>query len=337
MDTRLAHLIADFQASVLTAVALMHRSGLPLPHSSREWAEADVPGSGVLDGGVYYYKHGAGCEVCLETGTVDFDFGENGEVNGFDEWRLAEFAAKKLGDYGFESRKELYDCFEAEVASKALVRSGYDLYYVASLPRLLAVDVDCRLPGDMLPHRDQDRVLVLHAHYFLTADLMHQNYKKLKRKIEKSDRLSRNEKINYRIYLVSWLGFLAVTCEGFGKLKMRLLLQEHRPAEFMELMQLSDKIGTIMKVHADSLREFRNNVFHLRDSPAVIQQFFARDAERLSWAHTLHAIMEKFFSAYRAECEWHYAIHHRRGEMHLTSKQRHRFLSRNKCSSGEAD
>lgn len=338
MDNRLARLIAGFQESVLTAVVLMHRSGLPLPYSSLAWLQADVPSSGVLEGGVHYCKHSGGCEVDLDTGTIDFDFGENGEVNGLDKWRLAKFAKKRLDDYGFESTKELDDCFDAAVASQALVRSGYDygLYYIASLPRVLAVDVDCRLPGDMLPHRDQDRVLLLYVHYFLTADLMHENYTKLKRKLEKTGRLSQNEEINYRIYLVSWLGFLAVTCEGFGKLVMRRLLQEQRPAVFTELTRFSDPVGRVMNIHSDSLRKFRNNVFHLRDGPAVMQQFFDRDAERVSWAHELHASMKRFFSGYRAACEAHYAVHHRRGEMHLTPKQLGRFLSADKGSSRDA-
>lgn len=186
MDIRLVRLIADFQSSVVTAVALMHRSGLPLPHSAQGWSKADVPDSGILEGNIRYYKHGYGCEVELDTGTVDFDFGRSGEVNGFDEWQLGKYAAEKLGGYGFASKRELYESFETEVALNTLIQQGYGLYYIADLPRVLATDVDCRLPGDSLPHRDKDRVLVLHTHYFLTADLMHENYGKLKKKIRGS-------------------------------------------------------------------------------------------------------------------------------------------------------
>lgn len=333
MDMRLARLISDFQSSVVSAVALMHRSGLPLPHSAQGWSEADVPSSGILEGNIRYYKHGYGCEVELDTGTVDFDFGRKGEVDGFDEWRLGEYAAEKLDTYGFGSVRELYGSFETEVALNTLVRQGYGLYYIADLPRVLATDVDCRLPGDNLPHRDKDRVLVLHTHYFLTADLMHENYEKLKKKYEGASRLARNDEINYRIYLVSWLGFLAVACEGFKNLSMRVLLKEQRPAAFMDMTEISDRVGRLMNIHAGSLSKFRNNVFHLRDSPEMIQQFFARDAERLPWAHELHVLMKKFFSRYRVECELHYVLNQRQGERGLTRKQLERMLCPGKRSS----
>lgn len=315
MNNQLARLITDYQTSVRTAVVLMHRSGIPMPFSSASWIEADIPHRGKLEGGVEYFKHGAGCEVSLETGKVDFDFGDQGEIGGFDVWRLIRFAGSRLSDYGFESAEAVKQCFEAAVTSATLIYSGYCLYYVANAARELAVDVDCRLPGDLLPSRDQDLVLALYAHYFLAADLMRENYEKLNSKWDKAGKLSRNNEVNLRIYLFSWLGFLGVTCEGFKKLRMRLLLQEDRPDSFGELLPMWNDIGRMMKRHSDSLREFRNNVFHLRESPDVVRQYFSNDAERLPWAHDLHGAIASFFSNYRILCEVHYVIHHRKGQI----------------------
>jgi len=45
-----------------------------------------------------------------------------------------------------------------------------------------------------LPLRDKDEVLTLHAHYFLAAELMLKNYKKLSTKWHQRSRLSQNDR-----------------------------------------------------------------------------------------------------------------------------------------------
>jgi hypothetical protein len=132
MHTNLASLISDYQAGVRAAVALMQESGIPIPGSNTEWAGTDIPQRGELKGGIPYFKHGYGCRVKLPSGAVDFDFGEHGEIDGFDAWRLVSFAGTKLSDYGFSSEDALKDSFEAEVAAGSLVYSGYILYYIAN-------------------------------------------------------------------------------------------------------------------------------------------------------------------------------------------------------------
>jgi hypothetical protein len=315
VNKQLASLIFDYQGSVRTAAVLMQRSGIRMPFSSAHWVETDIPACGELEGGIHYFKHGFGCAVSLSTGEVDFDFGEQGEIGGFDVWRLIRFAGVRLAEYGFDTEDALKECFNAAVTAGSLVYSGRIHYYVANFPRSLAVEVDSRLPDDDLPRQDQDPVLVLYAHYFLAADLMQENYKNLDNKWEKRGRLSRNDNVKLGIYLSSWLGFLGVTCEGFNKLRMRLLLQENRPERFRKLISKSDSIGSMLKQHSDSLREFRNNVFHLRKDVEAIQQFFAKDAERLQWAGEIHTAIAEFFSDYRILCEVHYVIHGRRSEM----------------------
>ena len=63
--------------------------------------------------------------------SVDFDFGEHGEIDGFDAWRLVGFAGSRLSEYGFPSEASLNECFKAEVAAGSLVYSGYILHYIA--------------------------------------------------------------------------------------------------------------------------------------------------------------------------------------------------------------
>jgi len=131
MNKHLANLISEYQASVRVATSLMHESGIPLPASRNDWVATNIPRRGELNGAIPYFKHGYGCKVGLPTGAVDFDFGLNGEIDGFDAWRLAGFASSRLSEYGFSSEGALNEYFKAEAAAGSLVYSGYLLYYIA--------------------------------------------------------------------------------------------------------------------------------------------------------------------------------------------------------------
>jgi hypothetical protein len=325
VNKQLADLIHDYQAKVHEALILMHRSGIRMPNSNLQWVKTDIPQKGLLDGDITYVKHGIGCTVHLPNGTVDFDFGRLGEINGFDVWRLFLFAGEKLSTYGFESEDTLVRCFEAAVSEGHLVRSDDYLFYIANLTRALAIDIDSRLPDDNLPARNLDIVMVLHSHYFQAAELMLENYDNLRRKWKKNNSLSYRKVVDLRIYLSSWLGFLAVTCEGFENLGMHLLLSNNRPAAFEELIPKSDAVGKLIKRHRNPLRELRNKTFHLREDPEAIRRFFDPDANRLPWARELHNAFADFFSAYRVECEVHYANNGRRGELRVTREPPQRY------------
>jgi len=80
---------------------------------------------------VNYFKHGYGCAVFLPSGKVDFDFGSEGQINGFDLWRLTNFAGKRLKDYGFPSEASIQAAFQSAVESGEIVASEYILYYLA--------------------------------------------------------------------------------------------------------------------------------------------------------------------------------------------------------------
>ncbi|WP_442783149.1 DUF6896 domain-containing protein [Collimonas fungivorans] len=320
MDKQLKNLVSDYQASVRTAVEIMQRSGIRLPTTCGDWVETDIPQSGELEDGIRYIKHGYGCKVELSTGPVDFDFGELGEIDGFDVWRLVSFAGHRLAEYGYETSDAVEESFKAAVKSGSLVSSGYILYYVADSVRSLAIEVYNDFPNDFLPHRDQDKVMALYTKCFLAADLMRKNYEKLSHKWEKNNHLSQSEKVDLGIYFSSWLGYLGVTCEGFKKLNMRLLLKENRPKSFHELISKCDDIGKLRKRHSESLREFRNNVFHLRDDIKPILRFAADDAGRLAWAGELHAAIAEFLSEYSVLCEVHYVMQGRRSESQIGRK-----------------
>lgn len=321
MNEKLARLIFDFQEKILVALKIMHRSGIPMPLSCNHWIELDIPISGELDNGVKYHKHGAGCLVRLSSGDVDFDFGAQGEVGGFNLWRLTLFAGDNLSSYGFKNKDEVADCLNNALDKEQLVCIDYDLYYISNAPFFYAVDIDSRHPGDKLPNRNQDRVLVLLTHYFQSAELMFKNYEKIRQKSHINGHLSERDEIDLRIYLSTWLGFLGVVCEGVRKLNLRILLNNERPDDFKELLPISNNIGRLMKEHADSLRTFRNNVFHLRENTEYVYDFFDVNFERLPWARELHMALSDFFIQYRIHCEVHYVINGRKGESDFINKK----------------
>jgi hypothetical protein len=302
---------------VRTAVEIMQRSGVPLPVTCHDWTETDIPARGELDGGIGYFKHGFGCEANLPTGPVDFDFGRIGEIDGFDLWRLVKFAGPNLVDYGFESSDAVEKSFDAEVKSGSLVSSPYLLYYIADSVRSLAIEVRKDFPGDSLPRLNQDEVLTLYPHGFLAADVMRRNYEKLSVRMKKNGYLSQKDRVELRIFFTSWLGYLRTTSEGFQQLNMRLLLTQNRPPPFRDLISKSDEIDRNLKRHGDALRDFRNNVFHLREDIKPLMRFAVDDMDRLTWAQEVHSALDEFFSSYRVLCEVHYVMHGREGESQI--------------------
>jgi len=160
---------------------------------------------------------------------------------------------------------------------------------------------------DTLPSRDEDTILTLYAHYYLSAELMHTNYKKLLLRWEQKGKLSRNDGLNYRIYLATWLGYLGVTAEGFREAASAEAIKRTRPAEFSEFLPQCEALEAMLIEHDTELRRFRNRVFHLRKS-ADLQVEFLTSPGRLEWADSLQQSFGDFFSAYRILCEVRYAL-----------------------------
>ncbi|MEQ1517204.1 MAG: hypothetical protein ABL931_12030 [Usitatibacteraceae bacterium] len=131
MNDELSKLINAYQAAVRESIALLERAGISRPATSMAWVENDMPHLGELPGGVRYLKHGYGCAVHLPLGKVDFDFGINGQIDGFDLWRLTSFAEGRLREFGFSSEQEIKTAFQSSVDSGEIVPSKYLLHYLA--------------------------------------------------------------------------------------------------------------------------------------------------------------------------------------------------------------
>jgi hypothetical protein len=130
MDIRLLHLIHDYQAVVLKCIELLEASGISRPNSSIEWAANGINYTGILADGSKYYKHGIGCAIHSINFKIDFDFRENGEIDGFTFNRLEGFAEGELHKYGIESNAELKNLINSACFNGDLKFSGNILWYV---------------------------------------------------------------------------------------------------------------------------------------------------------------------------------------------------------------
>jgi len=130
MDPRLAKLISSYQEAVAECVHFLVDAGATLPAKDYEWPPEEFPPTGTLSDGREYFCHGVGCAVRSQKGhSVDFDFGENGEIDGFDQSRLLAFIGSTPQKFGFESRDEIIRSFEA--AKPEFAFSGFILYHLA--------------------------------------------------------------------------------------------------------------------------------------------------------------------------------------------------------------
>jgi hypothetical protein len=130
MDNRLAKLIRDYQRRVADAVAIMESAGISRPKSNLDWTVRKDPGRITLSSGFSFYKHGFGCSVDGPEWGVDFDFGDQGQIDGFDAWRLYDFARRRLSHYGFTSEEDIGSAVRQAADADELSFSGYILYYL---------------------------------------------------------------------------------------------------------------------------------------------------------------------------------------------------------------
>ena len=100
MNPVLAELIGRFRSAQDRGVGVVDERlgpalGVRRPASNREWvaicAESGLYYLRRIDG-IGVYAHGYGIELILDGVTIDFDWGDAGEPDGFDAWRLWNFA-----------------------------------------------------------------------------------------------------------------------------------------------------------------------------------------------------------------------------------------------------
>ncbi|MFK7845348.1 MAG: hypothetical protein AB8G77_08610 [Rhodothermales bacterium] len=130
MDTALQELVSAY---VETAKTLFPRVaayvGVSLPISNIEWASFDIPQSGETDDGIVYFKHGFGVGMNDGSRRIDIDLGAAGEMDGFDAWRLFDFAKQNKIDTPYSDYKDVEKAIETALQAGELEFSGYILFY----------------------------------------------------------------------------------------------------------------------------------------------------------------------------------------------------------------
>ncbi|WP_415763192.1 DUF6896 domain-containing protein [Pseudomonas sp. CP4] len=85
----------------------------------RLWRSGQIERCGEIIDGVEYELHGVGCAIHFPTELVDFDYGPNNRIDGFDVWRLYMYAADRPEEY-----KKYTDINFLESEFKSYIDSG---------------------------------------------------------------------------------------------------------------------------------------------------------------------------------------------------------------------
>ena len=132
MNTEFQKLITDFQEKVEEANNLLKKYlNTDEPHNRHPV----IKQSGLLGGKYKYYFHGVGCVVHIsKKDVIDFDYGANGRIDGFDEWRLCCFIDHRKQQYPHIQKNDIKVWFQEAIVSNEIAKlesSKYDdLYYL---------------------------------------------------------------------------------------------------------------------------------------------------------------------------------------------------------------
>ncbi|HEX8832863.1 MAG TPA: hypothetical protein VF719_01620 [Abditibacteriaceae bacterium] len=130
---RLTALIEEYQSRGQEAVALFttHKNINPI-----NWRQNDLPRIGFIDPEkkVKYVFHGIGCCVHPPSGQVDWDFGYGERHDGFDIWRLWNFAEEGTKNFQEFADEQIIKATFADAVAKGLVSQRHiqhhdSLYY----------------------------------------------------------------------------------------------------------------------------------------------------------------------------------------------------------------
>jgi hypothetical protein len=132
---RFLEMIAAFQGQTARANALLQEF-LHLVNPMY-WRQAGISQTGYCGPGnsIRYFYHGIGCAVETYDLRIDWDYGLDGRVDGFDIWRLRRFAEEFTNSFPeFRDEEVLKSVFQEAIKRKLIhqpfVAEHDDLYYL---------------------------------------------------------------------------------------------------------------------------------------------------------------------------------------------------------------
>ena len=143
MKPELETLIKHFRAAQDVGVATIRDTlKLPFPTSGPDWVHyCCAQGLQQINelNGIPIYAHGYGIELKINELTIDFDWGPNGEPDGFDAWRLYNFTLDNATGVQC-THKEVIEWIEASLKNGELER--IDSTYFDPKRRATRIEVD---------------------------------------------------------------------------------------------------------------------------------------------------------------------------------------------------
>jgi len=140
MVERLLKLIHEYQAKVLEAASLFEKYKSVSQTKLMRARFEGLPTDGFLDPEktIEYYFHGIGCCVTFSNVRVDWDFGHNGRIDGFDAWRLWIFAKEGTDSFPELKQKEVLDKVFKEAETQGIIHTPFKnfqdrLHYLSSV------------------------------------------------------------------------------------------------------------------------------------------------------------------------------------------------------------
>jgi hypothetical protein len=120
MNIELRKIIADFQSQVEEANNLLKKHlNTDEPYN---WGALEKVG--VLDGKYKYFFHGVGCKFHFsKKNIIDFDYGEHGRIDGFDEWRLSGFIRTRQKKYPNIREVDIKTWFQEAIEANEIMQS----------------------------------------------------------------------------------------------------------------------------------------------------------------------------------------------------------------------
>lgn len=129
----LENLITEYLTQVKQATDLLERS-FGTKNLLSLWRSKKIPQRGNITNDVTYELHGIGCRVYLSEICIDFDYGPNDRVDGFDPWRLYTYACEvpqKYKKYTNQNRlKREFDEYLKAGKAIQINNSMSDLYFL---------------------------------------------------------------------------------------------------------------------------------------------------------------------------------------------------------------
>ncbi|MGQ7863762.1 DUF6896 domain-containing protein [Pseudomonas sp. 32A] len=129
----LENLINEYLDQVKKATDLLERI-FGTKNILRLWHSKEILQRGRVTDDVSYELHGVGCRVYLSEICVDFDYGPNERVDGFDPWRLYMYACEMPRKYKkYTDKTALEQDFSKYIAqgkAKRLIDSTSNLYFL---------------------------------------------------------------------------------------------------------------------------------------------------------------------------------------------------------------